>query len=113
METITVSQIMESLNKLSADKLTVVYDFISYLAQKETGRVLREAVSDDKPVAVILTLAEYERLVAHSRSKAAFHSFSRHFGQDVEKRKLTEEEFLNDFKQTQREVFEKQYGRPA
>ena len=113
MQSITLSQIMESLTKLPPDKLVVVYDFISYLTQKETGRVLREAVSDDKPVAVVLSMAEYERLVARRRRKAAFHNFARQLGQEVEKLGLTEEELMKDLKQTKREVFEEQYGRPA
>ncbi len=36
MQTITIPQIVERLQKLSADKLAVVYDFVSYLSERET-----------------------------------------------------------------------------
>lgn len=35
METITVSQITESLRKLSSEKLSEVYDFVSFLLERE------------------------------------------------------------------------------
>jgi hypothetical protein len=38
MEAVMIPQITESLQKLSADKLAVVYDFISYLLDRETGQ---------------------------------------------------------------------------
>jgi prevent-host-death family protein len=69
--------------------------------------------SSGAPVAVILSMAEYERLVARRRAKAAFYDFSRNFGREVEKRGLTEEEFMADLEKTKREVFAEQYGRPA
>ncbi len=44
METVTISQINESLRKLSSDKLAEVYDFIVFLSTRETSRAaLREA----------------------------------------------------------------------
>jgi len=36
METVTVSQIEERLKKLPADKLAVVLDFVSYLAERQS-----------------------------------------------------------------------------
>lgn len=42
METVTIPQIIERLQKLSAEKLAVVYDFVSYLAEREPGRALHE-----------------------------------------------------------------------
>ena len=45
MQTITISQIAEQLHRLSSDKLVVVYDFVSYLIEREIGWVLREAAS--------------------------------------------------------------------
>jgi prevent-host-death family protein len=69
--------------------------------------------SSGAPVAVILSMAEYERLVAHRRreSLAAFHDFARNLGKEVERRGLTEEELLADLEKTKREVFEERYGR--
>ncbi len=69
--------------------------------------------SSGAPVAIILSVAEYERLVARRRAKAAFDDFSRNFGREVERHGLTEEEFMTDLEETKREVFTEQYGRPA
>jgi len=46
MQTVTIAQITERLRKLSADKLVVVYDFVSYLAERQLEKVLRETVSE-------------------------------------------------------------------
>jgi len=67
--------------------------------------------SSGTPVAVLLSMAEYEQLVAHKKRKAAFHDFARHLGQEVEERGLSEEEFMAELEQTKRQVFAEQYGR--
>ena len=69
--------------------------------------------SSGAPVAVILSVDEYERLVARRRreSLAAFNEFARSLGKEVERRGLTEEELLADLDETKREVFEERYGR--
>ena len=36
METITIPKILERLQRLPSDKLSVVYDFISYLADRQS-----------------------------------------------------------------------------
>lgn len=46
MEAITISQITERLRNLPADKLVVVYDFVSYLSERETGRTLKETATN-------------------------------------------------------------------
>jgi hypothetical protein len=46
MPVATIPQIEDALRKLPVDKLAVVYDFVSYLAERETGRLLREKLSD-------------------------------------------------------------------
>ncbi len=38
MEAVMIPQIMERLQRLPTDKLVVVYDFISYLLDRETGQ---------------------------------------------------------------------------
>jgi hypothetical protein len=44
METITISEINESLRSLSSDKLVEVYDFIIFLSTREKSKTnLREA----------------------------------------------------------------------
>ena len=68
--------------------------------------------SSGAPVAVILSMAEYERLITRRReSLAAFHNFARNLGKEVERRGLTEEELQADLEKTKREVFEERYGR--
>jgi hypothetical protein len=46
METVTISQITERLHKLPVEKLAVVYDFVSYLSERETGRTLKETATN-------------------------------------------------------------------
>ena len=46
MQQVAIPQITERLQELSADKLAVVYDFVSYLAEREKGRLLCETSSD-------------------------------------------------------------------
>ena len=65
------------------------------------------------PIAVLLPVAEYERLMAYVKRKAAFHDFARNLGREVEQRGISEEEFMADLEKTKREVFTEQYGRPA
>ncbi len=65
-----------------------------------------------QPVAVLLSIAEYERLMGCDRL-AVFNEFARNLGEEVETRGLSEEEVLADFEETRREVAEAQYGRPA
>ena len=65
--------------------------------------------SNGAPVAVLLPITEYERLMARERL-AAFNKFARSLGQEVEKSGLTEEELMNELEETKREVFLEQYG---
>jgi prevent-host-death family protein len=69
--------------------------------------------SSGAPVAVILSMAEYERLVARRQAKAAFYDLSRNLGREVERLGITEEEFMADLEKTKPRVFAEQYGRPA
>lgn len=46
MQTVTIVQIEERLKQLSADKLAVVYDFVSYLTEREMARSIREPLSE-------------------------------------------------------------------
>jgi hypothetical protein len=46
MQTVTIAQITERLRKLPTDKLVVVYDFVSYLAERQLGQALRETISE-------------------------------------------------------------------
>jgi len=106
MQTVTVQQIAETLKKLPANKLAVVYDFVSYLTEKEIG----QAHHTTSPAVTLLPTAEYEQLLRYKRL-AIFNDFTRQFGQEVERRGLTEEELMAELEVTKREVFEEQYGR--
>jgi hypothetical protein len=46
METVTISQIEERLEKLSPERLRVVYDFVSYLVEREQARLELPTDSD-------------------------------------------------------------------
>ncbi|MFO3797177.1 MAG: DUF2281 domain-containing protein [Anaerolineales bacterium] len=46
MQTVTIPEIVERLQRLSADKLVVVYDFVSYLFERETGQALVRTASE-------------------------------------------------------------------
>jgi hypothetical protein len=42
MQTVTIAEITERLRELPAAKLAVVYDFVSYLSEREPSDVLRD-----------------------------------------------------------------------
>lgn len=46
MEPVTISQIEERLERLSPERLRVVYDFVSYLVERENGTAEILANSD-------------------------------------------------------------------
>jgi hypothetical protein len=46
MQTVTISQIVERLQQLSDARLLVVYDFVSYLAAREEGKIGGESTSE-------------------------------------------------------------------
>jgi hypothetical protein len=46
MPTVTIPQIVERLQQLSAERLLVVYDFVSYLADREGGQASIEEMSE-------------------------------------------------------------------
>lgn len=46
MQTVTISDIVERLQRLPADKLVVVYDFVSYLSEREMRQSLIHTASE-------------------------------------------------------------------
>lgn len=42
MHTVTIAQISESLRKLPTEKLVVVYNFVSYLSERELDEILHD-----------------------------------------------------------------------
>ena len=45
MHTVTIAQITERLRKLPAEKLAVVYDFVSYLSERELSEILHDTAT--------------------------------------------------------------------
>lgn len=66
--------------------------------------------SGGAPVAVLLSIPEYEQLLRYKRLMV-FDKFTQEFGQEVERRGLSEEEMMKDLEEAKREVFQEQYGR--
>ena len=60
--------------------------------------------SSGAPIAVLLSVAEYEQLLRYKRLMV-FDKFTREFGQEVERRGLSEEQLLAELEETKREVF--------
>ena len=46
MQTVTIPQIVERLQQLSDERLLVIYDFVSYLADREEEQAGREGTSE-------------------------------------------------------------------
>lgn len=96
-------------------RITVTYlrrnfnTVVRRLRQKHEHALIQ---SGGVPVAVILSISEYEQLVAYRRreSLAAFHNFARSFGKEVERRGLTEEQLMADLEITKREIFNERSG---
>jgi prevent-host-death family protein len=68
--------------------------------------------SSGESVAVLLPMAEYERLMKRERL-AALDDLGRNLGHEIEKRGLSEEEVMAELEETKHQVFEERYGRPA
>ena len=63
-------------------------------------------------VAVLLPIAEYRQLLRYKRL-AMFDRLSREFGEEVERRGLSEDELMAELEETKREVFREKYARLA
>jgi len=46
MQTVSIPQIVERLQKLPSERLAVVYDFVSYLTERDTEQKLQLHVSE-------------------------------------------------------------------
>ncbi len=99
---------MSSQRFISATQARRDFDAIlRRLGKRREHTVIR---SEGAPIAVLLPMAEYEQLVATKRRKSAFRNFARHLGVEVEKRGLSEEQFLGELEKTKRQMFAKQNG---
>ncbi len=45
MQAVSIAEITERLRNLPTEKLIVVYDFISYLSERESGEILRDTAT--------------------------------------------------------------------
>lgn len=52
MQTVTIAKITERLRELPADKLIVVYDFVSYLSEREADELLHDTAA--RPIEFML-----------------------------------------------------------
>lgn len=66
--------------------------------------------SSGEPVAVLLSIPEYEQLLRYKRLME-FDQFTREFGREVEKSGLSEEQLMAELEESKREVFHERYGR--
>lgn len=46
MQTVTIPEIVKRLQRLSSDKLVVVYDFVSYLLEREKGQAFTRTTAE-------------------------------------------------------------------
>ena len=65
--------------------------------------------SKGAPVAVLLSVAEYEQLLRYKRLMV-FDKFTREFGREVERRGLSEEQLMAELEETKHEVFRERYA---
>jgi prevent-host-death family protein len=85
-------------------------NFSAVVRRLRKGRNHAVIQSSGIPVAVLLPISEYEQLLRYKRL-AVFDRFAREFGQEVERRGLSEEKLVADLEETKREVFRERYGR--
>ena len=88
---------------------------------RAAGKVLKRVALQDEhlvierdgyPVAVLLSFPEYEELM-RLRALAAHRDLVRSFGQEAEKRGLTEEQLLVELEEDKSAVFKDAYGSPS
>ena len=104
MQAIQMPQVINAIQKLPTNKLTVAFDFISYLIEQEP-----KAHQPRASAIKLIPTEEYEELLRYKKL-AAFNSFTQALGKEVENQGLTEEELMADLEQSKREVFEEEYG---
>lgn len=94
-------------------------------AQRQFGDVLRRAYADKEhivieqnglPLVVMISISEYEVLMADHGQAVAREARAREFGRllaaEAEERGITEEKLMEDMKEVRKEVYKKRYGNP-
>jgi len=95
-------------------------------AHRHFGDVVRRAFSgkehfigekDGLPVVVIISMAEYEELSQEKEEQERvervkeFEKIAREFGEEIERRGLTEEEVMAELEKVREEVYQEYYGK--
>ncbi len=95
-------------------------------AQRQFGDVMRRAHSGEEhiivqqnglPLVAIISIGEYndlmkERELREAREKRA-EELSRKFGEEANRRGITEEQLLANLKDTRKEVYQEKYGKSS
>ena len=85
---------------------------------RQLGQVIRQVALGDEhyivekgglPVAALLPMAEYERLVRDWKLKE-FERHARALGEEAEHRGITEEQLMADLEETKKEVYQETYS---
>ncbi|MHB8626612.1 MAG: type II toxin-antitoxin system Phd/YefM family antitoxin [Aggregatilineales bacterium] len=105
-------------------KKPVQVSISSTRAQRQFGEVLRRVHSGDEHIiiqqnglslVVMLSLSEYDTLMkareqAQEREKRV-EQLARQFGEEAQQRGITEEQLLENIKETRSEVYQERYGK--
>lgn len=95
---ITTTEIRRNLNAV-----------LQLVRKKREHAVIEKSGS---PVAVLLSISEYEQLVRYKRL-ATFDKLTREIGVEFERSGVSEEELLKELKETKRQVVREKYARLA
>lgn len=88
---------------------------------RQLSQIIRQVALSDKhyivekgglPVAALLPMSEYERLVRDSKLKD-FEHHARKLGEEAKRRGITEEQLLAELEETKKEVYQEMYGDPS
>lgn len=85
------------------------------------GKLLKRVYNSDEhlvverdgfPVAVMMSYQEYQEF-QQRQALVAFDRFSREFGDELERRGITEDELLAELEKDRQELYEEKYGQPT
>ena len=86
---------------------------------RQLGKVIREVVLSGEhfvvekgglPVAVMMSVPEYERLVIDWKLKE-FNRLARAIGEEAERQGLTEEQLMSELEEDKKEIYREIYGK--
>jgi prevent-host-death family protein len=88
---------------------------------RQLGQVIRRVARSDEhfvvekgglPVAVLLSMQEYERLISELRVKH-HERLARALGEEAQRQGLTEEQLAAEIEESKRKVYDETYGTPS